>query len=195
MRSIQLLVLTLLLVVSSQALAIWNLDHENSSISFVSTKAIDIAEVHHFTELAGRVSDKGKAVVTIELASVDTGIPIRDERMGEMLFEIEKYPLATIRAKIDMDAVDSIAPGTSQRRAVEMTLELHGTRVDMVANLVVAKLDDNLMMVTSTDPIIVSAASSNLTDGIEALRKVASLPSIGKNVPVSFVLMFEKSDE
>ena len=194
MRLIQLLIFSLILVASSQALAIWNLDNENSSISFVSTKAIDIAEVHHFNELAGRISDKGKAVVTIEMASVDTGIPIRDERMGEMLFETGKYPLATIRSKIDMSVVDAMAPGSTQRLATELTLELHGTKVTIITDVIVAMLDEKLMMVTSVDPVVVTAASANLSDGIEELRKVANLPSIGNAVPVSFVLMFEKPE-
>ena len=65
MKLRQLLAISLLLVTSSQAFATWNLDNENSSLTFVSTKAVDLAEVHHFTEMAGRISDKGKAVVTI----------------------------------------------------------------------------------------------------------------------------------
>ena len=190
----QLLFSTLALLVSSQALATWNLDNEKSSLSFVSIKAIDIAEVHRFTEMAGRISDKGKAVVTIELASVDTGVPIRDERMQEMLFETGKYPLATARAKLDMKIVDAVAPGNSTRLTTELELDLHGVRVTVDANVVIAMLDEKALMVTSSKPVILNAASVNLVDGIEALREVASLPSIGNAVPVSFVLVFEKSD-
>lgn len=190
----QLLFSTLALLVSSQALATWNLDNEKSSLSFVSIKAVDIAEVHRFKEMAGRISDKGKAVVTIELASVDTGVPIRDERMQEMLFETGKYPLATARAKLDMKIVDAVAPGNSTRLTTELELDLHGVRVTVDANVVIAMLDEKALMVTSSKPVILNAASVNLVDGIEALREVASLPSIGNAVPVSFVLVFEKSD-
>ena len=194
MKIRQLLFTALALIVSSQAFATWNLNSEKSSLSFVSTKAIDIAEVHRFTEMAGRLSDKGKAVVTIELASVDTGVPIRDERMQEMLFETDKYPLATVRAKIDMKIVDAIAPGGSSRLATELTIDLHGVRVTVDANVVIAKLDEKVLLVTSSKPVILNAASVNLVDGIEALREVASLPSIGNAVPVSFVLVFEESE-
>jgi polyisoprenoid-binding protein YceI len=190
----QLLFSTLALLVSSQALATWNLNNEKSSLSFVSIKAVDIAEVHRFKEMAGRISDKGKAVVTIELASVDTGVPIRDERMQEMLFETGKYPLATARAKLDMKIVDAVAPGNSTQLTTELELDLHGVRVTVDANVVIAMLDEKALMVTSSKPVILNAASVNLVDGIEALREVASLPSIGNAVPVSFVLVFEKSD-
>ena len=194
MKLRQLLFSTLALIVSSQALATWDLVNEKSSLSFVSIKAIDIAEVHRFTEMAGRISDKGKAVVTIELASVDTGVPIRDERMQEMLFETDKYPLATARAKIDMKIVDAIAPGSSTRLTTTLDIDLHGVRVTVDANVVIAKLDEKVLMVTSSKLIILNAAAANLVDGIEALREVASLPSIGNAVPVSFVLVFENSD-
>ena len=194
MKIRQLLFTALALIVSSQAFATWNLNSEKSSLSFVSTKAIDIAEVHRFTEMAGRLSDKGKAVVTIELASVDTGVPIRDERMQEMLFETAMYPLATVRARIDMKIVDAIAPGDSSRLATELTIDLHGVRVTVDANVVIAKLDEKVLLVTSSKPVILNAASVNLVDGIEALREVASLPSIGNAVPVSFVLVFEESE-
>jgi polyisoprenoid-binding protein YceI len=194
MKTKQMFAIAILLTACSQAFAIWNLDVENSTLTFVSTKSIDISEVHSFTELAGRISDKGKAVVTIEMASVDTGIPIRDERMQEMLFETDKFPLATARSKIDMKIIDAMVAGESITMDIEFTLDLHGVRLAITSGVVIAKLDDQSLLVTSAEPIIVAAASANMSGGIEALRGVANLPSIGDSVPVTFVLLFEKSD-
>jgi YceI-like protein len=194
MKFRQLLIFGLALFASSHAFAVWNLDGKNSSLSFVSTKAVDIAEVHHFTELAGRISDKGKAVITIELASVETGIPIRNERMLKLLFETDKYPLATVRSKIDMETIDTISPGSSKRLTTELMLDLHGSQVAIDADVLVVKLDEDVLLVTSTEPMILNAGSADLADGIEALREVASLPSIGSAVPVSFVLVFRMSE-
>lgn len=189
-----LLIMIAALVTSSQAFATWDLDNASSYLSFVSTKAVDIAEVHRFDTLAGRISDKGKAVITIQLGSVNTSIPVRDERMQELLFETNKYLHATARAKIDMDRIDVLQPGDSVRLDTEFTLDLHGNDVSFTANVVVARLSESVLTVTSTKPIILNAASAELTDGIEALRKVANLPSISNAVPVSFVLSFVKSD-
>jgi len=194
MKTRQLLIFALALFASSHALAVWNLDSKNSSLSFVSTKAVDIAEVHGFTELAGRISDKGKAVITIGLASVETGIPIRNERMLKMLFEVEKYPLATVRSKIDMEKIGAISPGSSKRLTTELALDLHGTQVSIDAHVLVVKVDEDVLLVTTVEPIILNAGTANLTNGIEALREVASLPSIGGAVPVTFVLVFEMSE-
>lgn len=189
-----LLIMIAALVTSSQTFATWDLDNASSYLSFVSTKAVDIAEVHRFGTLAGRISDKGKAVVTVQLGSVNTSIPVRDERMQELLFETNKYPHATARAKIDMDRIDALQPGDSIRLDTEFTLDLHGNDVAFTANIVVARLSESVLTVTSTKPVILNAASAELTDGIEALRKVANLPSISNAVPVSFVLSFVKSD-
>jgi len=194
MRLRQLSVFALVLFTSSHAFAVWNLDSKSSSLSFVSTKAVDIAEVHRFTELAGRISNKGKAVITIELASVETGILIRNERMLEMLFEVDKYPLATVRSKIDMDTIDTMSPGSSKQLTTELMLDLHGAQVAIDANVLVVKLEEDVLLVTSIEPIILNAGSADLAGGIEALREVASLPSIGSAVPVSFVLVFEMSE-
>lgn len=186
----QLLIVIAALTASSPAFASWTLDNESSNLTFVSIKAIDIAEVHRFTFLAGRISDKGKAVVTVELGSAETGIPIRNDRLQEMLFETDKFPLATVRTKIDMDLIDALQPGDSIRIDSEMTLELHGAKVSITANMVVARLSETTLTVSSAKPVILTAASVDLTGGIEALRKVANLPSISNAVPVSFLLTF-----
>lgn len=194
MNKRHLLVLTFSLFACSSALAEWTLNNTKSSLNFVSTKAIDIAEVHHFTQLVGRVSNNGKAVITIELASVETGIPIRNERMLEKLFETRTFPLATVRSKIDMEIVNAIPTGASTNMAIDLELDLHGVRVEMVANVVVVRLNESTLMVSSAGPVILNASKVALSDGIEALREVASLPSIGNAVPVSFNLTFDQTD-
>ena len=65
----------------------WNLVNEESRINFISIKASDIAEIHTFKELSGSVKNNGQAQVVINLSSSETLIPIRNERMGNLLFE------------------------------------------------------------------------------------------------------------
>jgi hypothetical protein len=111
-----------------------------------------------------------------------------------MLFETRKFPLATVRSKIDMDVVNAIPAGASQDMAIDLELDLHGVRIDIAANIVVVKLDEETLMVSSADPVILNAATVELSEGIEVLRAVASLPSIGNAVPVSFILTFEQTE-
>ena len=75
------------LLLSPATWADWTLDNAGSRLSFVSIKATNVAEVHTFDALSGSVGGDGHARVVIQLASVNTLIPIRDERMREMLFQ------------------------------------------------------------------------------------------------------------
>ena len=71
----------LLLSWASLAQAAWQLSADESSLTFVTTKATHVAEVHSFKSLTGSVDEQGRVAVSVALASVDTLIPIRDERM------------------------------------------------------------------------------------------------------------------
>jgi hypothetical protein len=190
MKMNRLLIVTTLLL-AGPCFADWTLDNNNSQISFVSVKAGDAGEVHRFTEISGGLSADGNASVTIQLASVDTLIPLRDERMRELLFQTDMFPTASLSAAIDMDTLNAIEPGNSMDMATNLELDLHGHKVTLAADMIVARLGDRKLMVSSRKPIIVNASSVDLVTGVEALREIAGLSSISKAVPVSFVLTFE----
>lgn len=192
MKLTQLLII-ISLIVAGPCFAAWTLDNDSSQVSFVSVKAGDAGEVHRFTEISGELSSGGNASVTIQLASVDTLIPLRDERMRELLFQTNLFPTALLSTNIDMDALNAIEPGDSMDMAANLTLELHGQQLSLAAEMIVARLGDHRLMVSSRKPVIVNAASVDLVNGIEALREIANLPSISKAVPVSFVLTFDEN--
>ena len=192
MKLTQLLII-ISLIVAGPCFAAWTLDNDSSQVSFVSVKAGDAGEVHRFTEISGELSSGGNASVTIQLASVDTLIPLRDERMRELLFQTNLFPTASLSTNIDMDALNAIEPGDSMDMAANLTLELHGQQLSLAAEMIVARLGDHRLMVSSRKPVIVNAASVDLVNGIEALREIANLPSISKAVPVSFVLTFDQN--
>jgi hypothetical protein len=191
MKIKQLLIVATLLV-AGPCFAAWTLDNDSSQVSFVSVKAGDAGEVHRFTEISGGLSADGNASVTIQLASVDTLIPLRDERMRELLFQTDIFPTASLSADIDMDALNALEPGGSMDIATSLMLDLHGHQILIATEMIVARLGDHRLMVSSRKPVIVSAASVDLVTGIEALREIAGLPTISKAVPVSFVLTFDE---
>jgi len=186
------LLFTVALLAAGPSFASWSLDNDASQVSFVSVKAGDAGEVHRFNEISGELSGDGNASVTIQLASVDTLIPLRDDRMRELLFETNVFPTATLSADIDMDALNDIEPGANVDMTVTLKLDLRDQKLELPAEMIVARLGDHRLMVSSRKPVIVNAASVDLVEGIEALRAVANLPSISKAVPVSFVLTFEE---
>ena len=80
--------LILCVFIAPTCVADWVLDSENSHLSFVSIKNGVVAEVHRFDTLRGGVNDNGTAALKIGLASVETNIPIRNDRIKSMLFDV-----------------------------------------------------------------------------------------------------------
>lgn len=170
--------------------ASWTLDGENSTLSFVSTKAINVAEVHSFGVLAGGVDEAGEVAITIDLASVDTGIEIRDDRMREMLFDTASFSSAALNTSIDVALLNDLAMGESSSTSVGGELTLHGHTVPLTFDVLITRTGESGMLVVSEQPVVISAAQFGLAEGVESLREIAGLPSISVAVPVSFVLSF-----
>ena len=173
------------------AQAHWSLDNDASSLSFVTVKAEHVAEVHTFDSLSGTIGDDGGVEITIELASVNTMIAIRNERMQEMLFETNLFPDATISGSINLDALTGMDAGTSVARQIDFELSLHGQSVALVADVQITRTGEGVI-VSTLKPIVVMADSFALVAGVEKLREVAGLPGISRAVPVSFTVVFEQ---
>ncbi len=185
---------TLGLALSGTAVADWTLDGNHSRLSFVSTKAGNVAEVHRFTDLSGRLQDDGRLEITVNMDSVDTAIAIRDERMRELLFETERWPEASILAQLDMAALGELAVGDQGELTAEAQLDVHGETVNITISADVARLDSATLVATSSQPLVVNAGQLGLADGIEKLRDIAGLPSISPAVPVTFRLTLRQDD-
>ena len=170
----------------------WNLVNEESRINFISIKASDIAEIHTFKELSGSVKDNGQAQVVINLSSLETLIPIRNERMGNLLFETKVYPIASFKLKLDLQTFLLTEVGKSSDVTLRGVLELKGKQFTMPVKISVTRLSDQSFLVKSSEPLLLNAGSLGLSDGIESLRVIAGLPSISKSVPVTFSLIFRQ---
>ena len=179
------------LFLASSAAAHWELDNNSSTLSFVTVKADHVGEVHTFDQLSGDINDDGSVQITIELASVNTLIDIRNERMQNMLFETNLFPQATITGEIDLDAVAEMDAGVSQAISVDFDLAIHGESSSYTADVLVTRTESGVLAST-VKPIIVMADTHGLVSGVEALREVAGLPSISRAVPVSFNVVFEQ---
>jgi hypothetical protein len=191
MRSLYILLPTVALLTAALPVhAEWTLENSSSQLSFVTIKATDVAEVDTFTELSGSVGIDGHARVVIELASVDTLIPIRDERMREILFQTDVFPTATAEAQLDLNRLQGLARGASTVVSTELLFSIGDADLPITTDLLVARLADDRMLVATLKPIIVNADAVSLAAGVEQLREIAGLPSISKAVPVSFVLQF-----
>lgn len=180
------------LALSLPAQADWQLTGD-SSLHFLSTKKTNITEIHEFTNISGSITDEGVASFTIDLSSVETGIPIRNERMQKLLFNTMKFAEATVTADIPSSVMESVKSGNLSETEVDMTLGLHGMSQSVTASVLVTATSDGQVLISTTAPVLIKAADFGLESGVEALRQVAGLDSISTTVPVVFSLVLTES--
>ncbi|ALP54143.1 hypothetical protein Tel_13925 [Candidatus Tenderia electrophaga] len=190
--SIRFIAILAMLFLSSNALAQWTLVNDESTVSYVSIKKSKVGEVNYFKELNGTIERNGKLSVDIDLGSVETNVPIRNERMKSMFFEVASFPKANISASLDPETLAGMDIGETYKDSITFDLSLHGVSKERDADVRVVKLAQNRILAMSLNPIIVNADQYNLAEGIEKLREVVSLPSISTAVPVTFSLVFKQ---
>ncbi|NBA94699.1 YceI family protein [Pseudomonas sp. R5(2019)] len=190
MRRSKRLLLALLGVLALPVQANWYLDNESSRLSFVTTKNVEIAEVQRFLVLHGKVDRKGVAELQIEMDSVNSGVPLRDERMRKSLFNVKTFPQAQVQAQIDLQPINDLAPGAQLELRLPLDVTLHGKTQRYNAELLATRLDDRRFQVVTLEPLVLQAEDFDLAPGVAALRKLAGLKSISLAVPVGAVLIF-----
>jgi polyisoprenoid-binding protein YceI len=170
----------------------WTLDGEASQLSYVSIKLGEIAEVNSFETVSGSVSADGVAVIEIDLASVDTGVDIRNERMRDVFFVVADNPTATVTAQIDPAAFEALGVGASTLQMLDGTLSLKGIEAPFQTEVTVTRTGADRVLAVSNAPVIVEAGRFELTGGLAELQELANLDSITPVVPVTFSLTFER---
>lgn len=175
-------------LVAMPATADWSVQNEQSSVHFISTKKEHISEIHHFTQVSGGLKDNGQFHLAIDLASVETGIDIRNTRMRKQLFKVGSFPTADIKAALPKNVMQLKAG-----QSIQVELAAHLTLMQITSplslHIQINKTQDNKYVASSIQPVLISATSFGLQDGVETLQKLAGLPSIGLTVPVSFNLV------
>ncbi len=188
------LLLALLLGIAGSAWAQWQLDSEKSAVRFISIKNGGVAESHSFSSLVGYIDGDGVVQLVIDLDSVETSIPIRNERMRELLFQTAEFPSARVTAQVDPAVLAAVAAGGTVATELELTLSLHGIEQALGVPLLVIGEGDGRLQVLTPEPVLIRAPDFGLAGGVEALRKIAGLESISTAVPVTVHLVFSRSD-
>lgn len=169
----------------------WALDAAASYLNFVTTKNTHVVEVHNFTRLGGDISSAGVATLTIDLATVNTGIELRDQRMRDLLFQVTTYPTATVTLTLPAGLIANLAVGTTSEINITASLDLHGATQPVATRVSVQKLTSTRLLVQNITPVLISAPDYGLTEGVEALRAAVGIASISKAVPVDFTLVYD----
>ena len=172
------------------AQANWYLDGESSRLSFISSKNGNVSEVQRFLVLHGQVQPDGLARLEVELESINSGIPLRDERMRAELFQIKQFAEATVTARIDLAPIQDLANGAQLELRLPLTVNLHGKQHEYPVELLATRLDERRFQVVTLEPVVLNAADFDLAPGLEKLRNLAGLSAISLSVPVNAVLIF-----
>lgn len=117
------------------------------------------------------------AVVEVDLASVDTGIERRDDHLRDPdFFEVERYPVATVR--VHSFRADGRSEAGQPRYAARFDFDLHG---------VTKTLDGQVVLVSASPPRFEGSLVVDRTDFV-----IGSPPSrwnpmaVGAEIPVHF---------
>ncbi len=178
------------LCTSSYAFADWSLINDESNISFASTKKSAISEVHHFKTISGTINEKGSLNISVDLSSVETNIPIRNERMTKMLFEVGQFANATLTTTFDSQKITAMKAGDVYLETLTFDASLHGMTQKIKTPVKFIMLSNNKLMLILDKPIVINASQFGLEKGIEQLKVIAKLPSISTSAPVTFSLTF-----
>jgi polyisoprenoid-binding protein YceI len=181
-----------ILFFSIQAKADWRLINKQSAVSFISTKNLHNSETHQFTQLSGTLNRQGHLAIEIDLASVETGIDIRNTRMREKLFLVDQFPTASLNAILPKKIMQLNA-GQSVLVELPATLKLMQFEKPITVVAQVSKTTNGQVIATSTQAVLISASDFGLVPGLELLQQIAGLSSIGLTVPVSFNLTFAEN--
>ncbi len=176
---------------------LWTLDGAQSNIQYVSTKNDHNSEVNTFTQgtdgsnaLNGSISDSGDAVLSVDLNDLETSIATRNERMRNFVFETEMLPTAYVTVALDTASLSSMPMETSVNQTLSGNITIHGVSQDIEADVIITKTSATTLLVSTVKPILVDSKSFDFASGIEVLRTLASLQSIGEVVPVYFSLHY-----
>jgi len=170
----------------------WTLNVANSEFRFISVKKGNIAESHNFTQLSGRIQEDGEAVLSIVLNSVETYVDIRNVRMRFLFFETFRYPNARVNLRIDRGDLLDLAERRRKVTRVSYTLDLHGVKVTRSARVTMVLIDNDRVVVSNTDPLIVGVSDFNLYDGVRKLEQAANV-DVSPLAIVSFNLTFDRN--
>ncbi len=172
----------------------WTIDSAQSSLNFVTTKAGQagvggIGEVQTFKRFAGGLDPAGQLKLAIDLASVDTGVEIRDERLRTMLWNVKATPQAVFTARLSPEDMRRLASDAVSDLDIAGQLELAGQARPVTATLRAMRMSGGRLMVATRAPIVINSNDFGLKPGVEAMRDVMGLNFLASTAPVNFAFV------
>ncbi len=168
----------------------WTLEGAASSLQFQSIKNGSTIETSSFATMTGEIEENGAASLKILLDSVDTKIDLRNVRMRFLFFETFLHPEANVTASIDPALLADLAQVRRKTISLPFKLDLHGVSKSLEAKLALTLIGEDLVAVSTAEPINLAVADFNLTPGLEKLQEAARVTIVPSST-VTFDLIFK----
>ncbi len=171
----------------------WTLDTSKSTLNFVTTKAGQagvggITETMTFKRYSGGLDQTGKIQFAVDLASIDSGVEIRDDRMKTMLWNVKATPQAVFTAKLSSENMATLNANNSVDLDLAGQFELAGQSKPVSAKVRASRMGNSILVVTRS-PVVINSNDYGIRAGVEALRDVMGLNFLASSAPVNFALV------
>ncbi len=189
-------ILLLVQIASMPVYADWKLNTDKSSVQFISSKLVQkthhaVFEQNRFEKFTGEINKK-HAVLSIQTNSVNTRVPVRDERIHMYVFQSARYPEAKAVINVTTEMIEGMKTGELHKLKVDGTLTLVGKTHPISAQLSVVRTTANTLLVQTHEAILLDAKQYQLEESFLKLRDIVHLFSIPTTIPIHFYLVFEK---
>lgn len=168
----------------------WVLNAAQSHVYMQTEKLNAVIEKHKFNSVEGGVNKDGDATVKIDLASIDTGIDLRDVRLRFLLFETFKFPNAIIATRLDKARLRELTTKNAVNYPLTLSVTMHGITNQMQTMVLVTRTSDTTVSVATTAPIVVTAESFGFMPGLAKLADAMGGIRIVPSASISFDLVF-----
>ncbi|HEY9040753.1 MAG TPA: YceI family protein [Rheinheimera sp.] len=171
--------------------ATWQLDNEQSSLHFVSVKNELVAETHAFQALNGSWDEKSVSV-SIPVSSMQTNIPIRNDRIWQYVLQADQFANIQIKAPLTSESIASLTAGNSLVQDLPLTATIAGQSAVVTAKVRITMLNGSTLQAVTEAPLMLDTNQFKLGAGIAKLQELAGLKRIDPMVPVTFNVRFSK---
>jgi polyisoprenoid-binding protein YceI len=179
------------LSLSNPLLAGWVVDTERSQLNLVSTKKGNINEIFYIRGIKGSFTDNGIIELAIDLSSINTQVDIRNQRIKEHVFEVNKFASAKFTTALKSSALELVNTGGLLQTTLTGTLDLHGVKqeLDIVVDIV---SDGKSLLANTRQPVLIKGADFGFDNGFNKLSELMGGISISRSIPVSFSLVLTR---
>ncbi|GAM57295.1 hypothetical protein JCM19231_1324 [Vibrio ishigakensis] len=168
----------------------YEVDSKVSTVSFATIKKQYIVEPAVITGLTGSLDDSGNLKVMVPLQNLDTGVSIRNDRLGELFFKVATHPNVEVMATVPAELMKGDMVVTQAKVPAQVTLYGKAQTLDFMLNIVRA---GNVISVSSVKPVVIDGISFGIPkESLAAVSKTVGDIAISSSVGVNVSLVLKK---